>query len=891
MYKSETNPAVRPALRAAVAGALFLMFHGAAPAATPEQAPFSFDAAPGHLPKNVVPVDYTVAIVPNIAAHTLRGTESVKLEFREATASIMFNSLNMRFANVRLDGKPVKHIETDTEKQITSVTLAQPAAAGMHTLTLSYDAKIETGPHGLFAQRFVKPGGTTDVLLSTQFEATDARRMLPCWDEPAFRATFELSATVPAKWASTSNMPVANRTVHGSLVTTTFERSPKMPSYLLEFTSGDLAKITGQAGDTTINVWAVNGQEKNGAVALEDAKQILLDYNDYFGFAFPLPKLDAIAVPGGLQGAMENWGAITYNDQTLLLTPTSTLDNRQLVFSIEAHEMAHQWNGDLVTMGWWDDLWLNESFASWGAAKETDKRNPTWKIREKEDGGKEAAMRLDARISSKPVHNPVDDELAPQNDADPLIIYNKGQAVLRMLEAYIGPDTFREGIRNYMKARAYSNATGADLWRALGSASGRDIGELANIWITQPGFPLVSVAASCSPQGGRTITLSQKRFLQQGLDPANAHWNIPLRIRAGTDGVPQSLLLTQNGQTAAAGRCDQALSVNAETDGFFRTAYDDATLRINTRDFGKLPDGDRIALLDDQWAQVENGSQPLSSYLQLAESMGDDLDERAWMQIMGVLDAIERDERGSAGHDAYTAYARSIIKPLATRLGWQSRDGETSGMQALRRTAIAYLGAWDDVDAIAYARRRFDDFVTDRDSIKPDEQGMILAIVAQHADGATFDKLHAIAKASTNETEVRRFYPQLMRVRDPGLAERAAAIALSPEIPQQADVVRMGLVFGLNGEHPQLSWATFTKNVDRLTAPNEESRPNVFAKTTPDVYWNSVPLDDMASWIASHVKPGMMQNVNSNMDNARFKLKEKTMLVEAADGIVKTRRQ
>jgi aminopeptidase N len=365
-----------------------LVLNVAVAAPGPGQAPFSFDTAPGHLPKNVVPLDYTVAIVPDIEARTLRGTESVKLMFREASATIQFNALNISFERVRFDGKPVKSVVIDKARQLASVTLASPAAPGPHTLTMSYTGKIETGPRGLFAQPFVKPDGTKDILLSTQFEGTEARRMFPCWDEPAFRSTFQLTATVPAKWAAISNMPVAQRVVHGNTATTTFQRSPKMPSYLVEFTSGDLAKISTQAGNTTINVWAVRGQEKNGAVALNDARQILLDFNEYFGYPFPLPKLDAIAIPGGLQGAMENWGAITYNDQTLLLTPTSTIDNRQMVFSISAHEMAHQWNGDLVTMGWWDDIWLNESFASWARP-----RKPTCAIRAGASGSRKTPAR------------------------------------------------------------------------------------------------------------------------------------------------------------------------------------------------------------------------------------------------------------------------------------------------------------------------------------------------------------------------------------------------------------------------------------------------------------------------------------------------------------------
>jgi aminopeptidase N len=878
-------------LMASAAALLFQTPVAAQVQAAPQQAPFSFDGAPGHLPKNVVPLDYTVAIVPDALGadagkRTLRGKESVKLLFREATATIQFNAIDMQFHQIRLDGKPVKGSSIDAKREIVTVTLAKPAAPGEHTLTLDYTAKIESGPRGLFAQPFKKPDGSKDILLSTQFEATDARRMFPCWDEPAFRSTFQLSTTTPAKWVSISNMPVAQRTVKGALATTTFRRSPKMPSYLIELTSGDMASTGSKAGATDINVWAVRGQEQYGAAALVNARQILIDYNDYFDHAFPLPKLDLIAVPGGFQGAMENWGAITYNDQTLLVTPSSTIDNRQLVFSIEAHEMAHQWFGDLVTMGWWDDIWLNESFASWLTAKETELRNPSWRVREQEDGGKEAAMRVDARMDTKPVHNPVIDELAPENGADGLIIYNKGQAVLRMLEAYIGPDTFRTGIRAYMKDRAYSNATSIDLWNALGKASGNDIGALAQSWINQPGFPIVSVAASCDAAGARTIKLSQQRFLMQGTDPAQPHWIVPLRLRTGADGKAQSLLLSEDGQTVAAGRCDQALSINASADGFFRTAYDAATLHTNAQQFGSLPPGDRIALLDDQWAQVENGSQPLATYLALASAMGDDLNERASNQVIEVLSTLEHFERGTPTHPAYIAYANGLLKPLATRLGWQAAGNETAGVQRLRRTVLSRLGAWGDQDVVAEARKRFAAFIQDRKSIAPDDQGMILTIVAQNADAATFEQLHAIARASANETEVRRYYPILMRVRDPQLAARAAAIALSPEIPPQANVLRLGMVFGLNEENPQLSWKTFTENVDTLTAPNPGNRPNVLAKNAPGVYWDSVPLEQMSSWITAHIDAGMKQTLDDSLAYARFRQDEKIRLQRATNGVI-----
>jgi len=421
----------------------------------PAEEPFSFDSAPGRLPKDVVPLDYTVEIAPNIAALTFTGSESIALQFRSPAAIISFNSLNESLSDVRLDGNPVQSVASDDDRQLTTVTLAAPAAVGMHTLTFAYAGKIENLSRGLFAQPYASQDGKHGLMLSTKMESTDARRMFPCWDEPAFRATYQLSVIVPAQWAAISNMPISNRRVHGKTATATFMRSPKMPSYLVEFTAGDLGAISADGQGTKLGVWAVRGREHDGRAALANAQQILADYNDYFGYPYPLPKLDSIAIPGGFTGAMENWGAITYNDQLLLLTPSSTTGTRQTVFSVQAHEMAHQWNGDLVTMAWWDDIWLNESFASWMAAKETAQRNPDWHWWEGRDADKEDAMSADALIASHAIQQHVTDELQATAAFDPQITYRKGQAILRMFEAYVGADAFRSGIRSYIKARAF----------------------------------------------------------------------------------------------------------------------------------------------------------------------------------------------------------------------------------------------------------------------------------------------------------------------------------------------------------------------------------------------------------------------------------------------------
>ncbi len=844
-------------------------------------APFSFDAAPGRLPKDVVPVDYTVAITPDIEALTFSGTQRVKLTVRTSTRTLVFNSLNEKLADVRLDGTPVATVASDDEQQLTTVTLAHTARPGLHTLTFSYQGKLETQPHGLFVQHYTTPNGTRRVLLSTKMESTDARRMFPCWDEPSFRATFQLTVTVPAAWATISNMPVANRAVHGELATTAFERSPKMPSYLIEFTGGELATVSASSGSTGLGVWAVQGREGDGQTALANAQQILKDYNDYFGYPYPLPKLDSIAVPGGFSGAMENWGAITYNDQLLLINAASTIQDRQTVFAVQAHEMAHQWNGDLVTMGWWDDLWLNESFASWRGAKETDLRNPQWKWLELQDGSKERAMRSDARLASHPIQQHVANELQAANAFDE-ITYNKGEAVLRMFEAFLGPEVFRDGVRAYMQAHAFSNATAEDLWIALSSTSGMDVGKIAAGWTEQMGFPLVKVAASCDAAGKRELTLSQTRFLLHGSDPNGGRWNVPLRIRSGSAGAPRSLLLTADGQKSEAGNCSQPLSVNADALGFYRVAYDRATLATNTRSFATLPDGDKIALLDDEWALVLSENEELTAYLALASSMGGDSDTRAWVQIAGALGTIEYDERGNAGHDAFAAFARSIIRPMADRLGWDAKPGETPGIQELRRTLLADLGAWGDADVRREAQRRYGAFVKDHGAIKPDDQELVLSIVAQYADAATFEQLHTIAREEKDDTAQRRYYLALMNVRDPALAQQAAQIALSKEIPPQAEDSRLRLIGQLANYHPALAWTSTTENIDQLLAPFPKYAPLIIAQL-PEFLWDGAPPAQIESWVRAHLPAEMSAHVARGMETAHARRAEKLLLVRETD--------
>jgi len=851
--------------------AAFIVGAAAAPAAA-AVAPFNFDTTPGRLPKTVVPTDYVIALTPDAAAKTLRGTEHVTLDVRKATKQIVFNTHDMTISDARLDGARVARTLTQNDKQLTTLTLARAAAAGRHVLTLAYSGKIEDSPDGLFAQDYRTPDGRTGRMLSTQFESTDARRMFPAWDEPAFRATYQLTVTLPAVWSAVSNMPVATRRVHGNMATTAFQRTPKMPSYLVVLTAGDLASISGVGADgVKQSLWAVKGDEQNGHYALDSAMKILPYYDDYFGVKFPLPKLDHIAIPGGFGGAMENWGGITYNENILIFRRDATLNAKQTGFSIIAHEMAHQWNGDLVTMGWWDDIWLNESFASWMAAKATEKFNPEWNWQQGEDASKQSAMNADARSTSHAIQQHVVDELQADASFDPEITYDKGQAFLRMLEAYLGEDAFRSGIRSLMQTHKFGNATTADLWIALGASSKKDVSALAKAWTEQPGFPLVSVTASCDTAGNRTVALAQKRFLLDGTtDTANTRWNVPVALASGT-ATPAYVLLTDAQQSGIpAGRCGEPLRANAGGVGYYRVAYDAATFDTNRAAFASLPDADKIAMLGDQWNLVRIGAAPLPSFLALSNAMGSNRNARAWQDIVGPLAELENDTRGTAQHDAFTAYARNLVAPLAASLGWDAKPGETVATGQLRRSAIGALGAWGDPAVIAEARTRFDRAIADPASTTPEMLAVLTAIVGTNADAATFDRLHQLAQTSKDPTVAARYRGALMHVRDPKLAARALDIAMSNEVPPQLDSSRFGLVATAADWNPKLAWTFFQAHSTDLT-----KRFSLFEKmlslsnAVPAIFWDAATPNELEGWLKANLPARANEYVAKGMSRAK----------------------
>src|SRR3989440_504248 len=560
--------------------------------------PYTFANTPGKLPKQVVPLEYSIRIVPDVSKFTFSGSETVKLKASAPVHELVLNSVELEIAKASIDGTQLSPaaIKLDPNNELLTIALPNELAIGEHSLALEFSGTITPKGRGFYYMPYQEQGtGAKKIALGTQFEPSDARRFFPCWDEPSFRARFQLTAVVPENWLAVSNMPVESERkidppspnagparssgATGIDKEVRFQPTPSMSSYLNVFVAGELDAIETKVAGTQIRVIATKGKAEWGRYALESTAQILEYYNDYFGVRYPLPKLDQIAIPGGFGGAMENWGGITYYESALLFDPKkSSAATRQRIYEVIAHETAHQWFGDLVTMAWWDNLWLNEGFASWMGSKCTAHFNPQWEVWLRREFprdptrrvgiAKEAAMESDARSTTHPIQQPVATE-AEANGAFDDITYKKGQSFLRMLESFLGEDVFREGIRRYMAAHMYSNTTTADLWNALSETSGKAVAEITAGWTEQPGFPVVKVKRE---QDG-SISLTQERFTVNFKNAPPLEWKIPL-THAVVGGVPETLLMTGKSDSVHDVPQSRALKLNLNGAGNYRVEYD-----------------------------------------------------------------------------------------------------------------------------------------------------------------------------------------------------------------------------------------------------------------------------------------------------------------------------
>ena len=697
------------------------------------------------LPSAVVPEHYDLFVRPDprffVSSDLLlrfEGSVSIKIRVNEATSEVTLNAAELQLHHAILDGEDSAGIILNEREQTATLVFERPIAAGTHALSIDYSGKIYLGAQGLFVSDYDTLEGRRRLLL-TQFEPGDARRFIPCWDEPARKATFTVAVAAPKDKLAVSNMPIeVVSQLDDDRVYVRFRKTPKMSSYLLFLCVGDLERVSRVSGATVVSVVAKKGSARDGMFALESADKLLGFYNEYFGVPFPLPKLDMIAAPGaGGFSAMENWGAILYFEDQLLLNPEwSTESNRQRVFVVIAHEMAHQWFGNLVTMEWWDNLWLNEGFASWMESKATDHFHCDWMNWLQSEFDLQRAMRQDAKITTHPVVQPV---LSVEQAAFDDITYRKGRAVIRMLENYVGPTAFQKGVQAYMKRYSYRNTVTDNLWDELEKASGKKIKEIADDFTNKPGIPLIVVESVTAGADGVAVNVQQKRFGVDESANGPAEWTVPVYTTAVGSEVPPVLSLVKGDRTTTISvPGSPPIKLNAGQTVYYRVKYGGAFAEL-AEAFDRVAPADQLGLLNDAWALGEAGVAPISEYLDLTLKLTAATDRVVCHEIIETLLTIDSLYGPGPQRDSLRAYARKLLKPLFDPIGWDRKESEQSNETVLREILIAALAQLDDQQVKVEADRRFRAYAGP--PVNPDALPAIIRRPVLQAAGLSADKV------------------------------------------------------------------------------------------------------------------------------------------------------
>jgi aminopeptidase N len=755
------------------------------------------------------PLRYEIAVTPDVNAATFAGETTITIESAEPLTTVTMNALDLTVSRASIDGASARAV-VDNAAQTLTLTPRRALAPGRHTIHIVYRGKIFDDAYGLFRVEY-QDDGQTKRAMATQFEPGDARRFAPMWDQPNRRAVFSLTVTAPSDQLVVGNMPVEQTTrVSGNRTRTRFADTPSMPSYLLFLAVGDFERVTRNVNGVELGVVMRRGEGHRAEEALNAGEQSLNYYTEYFGIPYPLPKLDMIGVPGaGGFGAMENWGAILYFDQYLLVDENSSAAERQNVFGIVAHEIAHQWFGNLVTMNWWDDLWLNEGFASWMAAKATERVHPDWNpwMAQLTDGTA-TAMALDAREGTHPVVqevNTIDDA----NLAFDTITYEKGLAVIRMLEAYVGEDNFRTGVRNYLNSRKYGNARTEDLWTAVQAASGQPVLDMARSFTGQPGFPLLTVSApACARRTAeRQVSVNQRRFAMDDSARTNEHWDIPV-VMSTRGGQPTRTVIAPNGDRQITIACAPYI-VNAGQTGFFRVKYDDANFSALSGRFNELAAIDQLGLLLDYYAFGRSGDAPFTNYLDLVGVLPADADPLIVMDTAASMAAFAAYTRDRPSAEAVRAYGRRVLEPYFARVGWDPRPGDNANLTNMRATLITTLGGLRDEAVIAEARRRVRAAQSDPSVLPGAIRSAARGVYAANATEEDYNALLTQARGTADFVEQRRLWLQLASAQDDALAQRTLQMTLGDDIPRQ---IRPQMISAVASGHPRMAWDFLVAN-------------------------------------------------------------------------------
>ena len=773
---------------------------------------------PYRLPRDIVPTRYDLRLEPDLTNATFLGLATITLTVVQSTTVIVLNALELVIDSaVAEDSQGHREratIDMDESLQRCRLTVPRPMAPGEWRLHLAFRGTLNDTLRGFYRSTYKDKSRTMQTMAATQFEATDARRAFPCWDEPDFKAVFSITLVLDRALTAVSNSAVSSEAIEGEKKVVRFADTIKMSTYLVAFIVGRIeATAPTFVGKTPLRLWTVPGKSHLTGFGQDIAAASLQFFEHYYGIPYPSEKLDLLAIPDFASGAMENLGAITFRETALLVDQqTGTHAELERVADVVAHENAHMWFGDLVTMSWWNGLWLNEAFATFMEMLAVDAWKPEWKRWDTFSVSRAAAFSVDGLHSTRPIEYPV---RAPK-DAEAMfdvLTYEKGASVLRMLEQHIGPIVFRDGVRNYLHTHAYGNADTKDLWISLGKAARLPVPDLMDGWIFQPGHPLVTAELNDRCE----LVLTQQRFSYLP-NPSPATWHVPVQLRIKTKDKQETkrLLLTDGEATLALNSDTQYAVINEGGHGFYRVHYGPVMWkRLLDAGLDKLAAIERFNLVNDAWATTVAGLMPLSDYLDLTGRFAQEQDKNVWAVLIESFAFLNRIIE-PADRSALETFVRTRIGAAAAAVGWTPQAGESDLTRQLRSELIGALGRLgNDQTTQARAVELYTTARKDPSAVDPNLLPALVSILAFTGDAARYDEFTERFKTAATPQEERRYLFSLASFKQTSLLDRTLAKTLDGEIrTQDAPFIVNAVMSNVYGR--ERGWSFVKANWDQM---------------------------------------------------------------------------